>query len=230
MKALDVTVIEVKTTEIERAMKENGPRIVVHTTDKLSLLCNDCQDKLARQNIIAIDVATNQLVVADFALKKYRGHKCCDEECGGFVYVQRDGINTAHFVHYAAAKAEICPGKNGGKTREHFEYMKQAEDVARLVEMERKRKEQADENAILMETERKRLFRFQALPEQEKIQKIQRDTVMTKNEEMEYERCKVARDKKTQDARDRHFACRAREEAEFYAINPQFTAGALKNE
>jgi hypothetical protein len=53
----------------------------------------------------------------------------------------------------------------------------------------------------------------------------ERTTNMLKRtaDELEYDRLKALRDKKTQDARDRHYAIRDRDEAEFHARNPQFT-------
>jgi hypothetical protein len=71
-------------------------------------------------NIFAIDVATDKLVLSNVA-PRHRKYKCCDtEECGAPVFLKRGKIKAAHFAHYPGVDGERCPGKNGGETREHF--------------------------------------------------------------------------------------------------------------
>jgi hypothetical protein len=91
------------------------PNTIIYVSRWMYIRCS-----MTSNNIFAVDVATNRLVLSDVAPKggKYR---CSDGECGAPVFLKRGDVIAAHFAHYPGADGARCPGKNGGETREHFE-------------------------------------------------------------------------------------------------------------
>lgn len=76
---------------------------------------------MSNENIFAVHKVTGVICSAEHAFRGSGIYRCCDEECGGDVFVRRGEVRTAHFCHCHHHDSESCSRNNGGETQAHYD-------------------------------------------------------------------------------------------------------------